>query len=187
MRALAHPLRLRLVELFAQCPRTPKQAAALLGVPPTRLYHHVHALEHAGLIRLRETRPKRGASEKYYEVPPETKQEGLVHPPASAGPAGLRQRVALAAAGLEVTRRDLAAAFARAGSAPPRGAPLLARVLLPSTAAAERIRADLVELLRRYAAPAPPGEECVTAPTGDEDRWALTLILLPSGPPPDPR
>lgn len=68
VRALAHPLRLRLLELFAQQPRTAKQAAEVLGEPPTRLYHHVAALERAGLIRLKETRQNRGTTEKYYEA-----------------------------------------------------------------------------------------------------------------------
>src|SRR5205809_1154808 len=47
VRALAHPLRLRLIELFASGPLTAKQAAQKLGQPPTRLYHHVATLERA--------------------------------------------------------------------------------------------------------------------------------------------
>src|SRR5258706_7216648 len=65
LRALAHPLRLRLFELFAEAPRTTMQVAVVLGEPPTRLYHHVNALERAGLLRLRGARPNRGAIEKY--------------------------------------------------------------------------------------------------------------------------
>src|SRR5436305_2339439 len=68
MRALSHPLRLRLLELFAERPRTTKQAAEALGEPTTKLYHHVAALERAGLVRLRETRQNRGTTEKYFEV-----------------------------------------------------------------------------------------------------------------------
>ena len=55
------------MELFAEAPRTTKQVAELLGQPPTRLYHHVAALEGAGLLRLTETRKNRGAVEKWYE------------------------------------------------------------------------------------------------------------------------
>src|SRR3954469_553299 len=68
MRALAHPLRLRILELFAEAPRTTKQVADMLGQPPTRLYHHVAALERAGLLVLKETRPNRGVVEKWYEA-----------------------------------------------------------------------------------------------------------------------
>src|SRR6478736_3180843 len=68
MRALAHPLRLRILEVFIERPRTTKQVADLLGEPPTRLYHHVAALERAGLLRLTETRKNRGTTEKWYEA-----------------------------------------------------------------------------------------------------------------------
>src|SRR3954447_5228118 len=69
MRALAHPLRLRILELFAETPRTTKQVADLLGQPPTRLYHHVAALERVGWLELRETRKNRGTIEKWYGTP----------------------------------------------------------------------------------------------------------------------
>jgi DNA-binding transcriptional ArsR family regulator len=68
VRILAHPLRLRLLELFAEAPRTTKQAADRLSLPPTRLYHHVAALERVGLVRVRETRRNRGTIEKHYEA-----------------------------------------------------------------------------------------------------------------------
>src|SRR5262245_41605335 len=68
LRALAHPLRLRLVEEFAGTPRTTMQVPAAMGEPPTRLYHHVNALERAGILTLARTRQVRGTTEKYYEV-----------------------------------------------------------------------------------------------------------------------
>src|SRR5580765_7854502 len=68
LRALAHPLRLRLLEEFAGSPRTTMQVAATMGEPPTRLYHHVNALERAGILKLARTRQVRGTTEKYYEV-----------------------------------------------------------------------------------------------------------------------
>lgn len=68
LRALSDPLRLRILEAFAHGARTTKQVAGSLGEKPTKLYHHVDALEAAGLVRLVETRPKRGTLEKYYEA-----------------------------------------------------------------------------------------------------------------------
>jgi len=65
MKVLAHPLRIRILELFCE-ERTTKQVAGLLGQPPTRLYHHVAALERVGLVRLARTQQRRGALEKYY-------------------------------------------------------------------------------------------------------------------------
>src|SRR5688572_2801024 len=65
MKVLADPLRIRILELLCE-ERTAKQVAEILGQPPTRLYHHVAALERVGLIRLARTRQRRGALEKYY-------------------------------------------------------------------------------------------------------------------------
>src|ERR1044072_3070450 len=66
LRALAHPLRLRMMELFAESPKTTKQVAELLGQPTTRLHHNVAALERSGLLVLKETRQNRGTVEKWY-------------------------------------------------------------------------------------------------------------------------
>ena len=68
IRVFAHPLRARLVEAFAEKPRTAKQAAEIIGQKPTKLYHHVEALERVGLIKLVKTRKKRGTLEKYYRT-----------------------------------------------------------------------------------------------------------------------
>ncbi|MEE8077473.1 MAG: helix-turn-helix domain-containing protein [Pseudomonadales bacterium] len=69
VKALAHPLRMRIIEtLAASEPMTTKQVAESLGEKPTRLYHHVALLEKAGLIRLTHTRQNRGTTEKYYEA-----------------------------------------------------------------------------------------------------------------------
>jgi DNA-binding transcriptional ArsR family regulator len=65
VKVLADPLRIRILEAFCE-ERTTKQVAELLGEKPTRLYHHVDALEKVGLIRLSRTRQNRGTLEKYY-------------------------------------------------------------------------------------------------------------------------
>jgi DNA-binding transcriptional ArsR family regulator len=67
VRALADPLRVRIVEAMRKGPRTTKQVADAFGEKPTRLYHHVDALERAGILRLVGTRRNRGTLEKYYE------------------------------------------------------------------------------------------------------------------------
>ena len=66
LKVLADPRRIRILELLGDEERTTKQVAEILGEPPTRLYHHVAALERVGLIRLARTRQSRGALEKYY-------------------------------------------------------------------------------------------------------------------------
>ena len=66
VKALADPLRMRIVEALRSGPRTTQQVADASGETPTRLYHHVEALERAGILRLVETRRNRGTLEKYY-------------------------------------------------------------------------------------------------------------------------
>lgn len=43
-------------------------AAALGDEAPRNLYHHVHRLHAAGLIRLVRTEPRRGTVEKFYRA-----------------------------------------------------------------------------------------------------------------------
>lgn len=67
LRVLADPLRVRIIEALAE-ERTTKQVAERIGEKPTKLYHHVDALERVGLIRLTRTRRVRGTLERYYQV-----------------------------------------------------------------------------------------------------------------------
>lgn len=68
VKALSHPLRMRIIEtLGGSEPMTTKQVAEALNEKPTRLYHHVDMLQKTGLIRLTHTRQNRGTTEKYYE------------------------------------------------------------------------------------------------------------------------
>jgi DNA-binding transcriptional ArsR family regulator len=66
VKVLADPLRVRILEELCTEERTTKQVAQRLGEKPTKLYHHVEALERVGLIRLARTRQNRGTIEKYY-------------------------------------------------------------------------------------------------------------------------
>lgn len=64
--ALAHPLRLRVLNLLYDQPHTNQQLAEQLGESPARLHFHVRELARTGLIELVEERPKGGVLEKYY-------------------------------------------------------------------------------------------------------------------------
>jgi DNA-binding transcriptional ArsR family regulator len=66
VKVLADPLRIRVLEALCDGDRTTKQVADALGERPTKLYHHVEALERVGLIRLTRTRRNRGTLEKYF-------------------------------------------------------------------------------------------------------------------------
>ena len=65
IRILADPLRLRILSTLGE-ERTTKQVAEILGEKPTKLYHHVAALERVGLVRLARKRQNRGTVEKYF-------------------------------------------------------------------------------------------------------------------------
>jgi DNA-binding transcriptional ArsR family regulator len=170
LRALAHPLRLRMMELFAESPKTTKQVAELLGQPPTRLYHHVAALERAGLLVLKETRQNRGAIEKWYGGVAQQLQ-------APAGKrvnraAGRQTRRAVAATVLEQAKQEIISLPSGA-----KEAALLARLVVaapPSKIPAIRKRLfETVQSLR--------GEFHLDDKIQDADceRWAVTVAFAP--------
>jgi DNA-binding transcriptional ArsR family regulator len=68
IKALADPLRQRLLREFAQTAQTTKQVAHVLKENPTKLYHHVETLAQAGLLKLVRTQQKRGTTERYYQA-----------------------------------------------------------------------------------------------------------------------
>lgn len=67
MDALAHPLRLKLLDAFRR-PATAKEAAEVLDVPVTRLYHHINQLLEHGLLLVAEERPKGALTERVFCV-----------------------------------------------------------------------------------------------------------------------
>ncbi len=68
LRLIADPLRLRVLELLRQEPRTVTELADLLDVQRTKLYYHVKLLEAHDLIVVDETRLVSGITEKRYRV-----------------------------------------------------------------------------------------------------------------------
>ena len=66
-RALADPLRLRLVEWLMERPRSARELADCAGLPADRLYYHLGQLEQAGLIEVAKYRRlARGKAERVY-------------------------------------------------------------------------------------------------------------------------
>ena len=173
LRALAHPLRLRLLEAFAGAPRTTMQVAAEMGEPPTRLYHHVNALERAGILTLARTRQVRGTTEKYFELA--RKRFGVVRGSKLAG--ALRAPLSgLATMVFDEAKADLSAALARAGTFKAESAPIAVRMLLtipPEQLA--RARKKLLAVLQAIQ------KTCKTdgEPAPDAVRWALTVAFAP--------
>jgi DNA-binding transcriptional ArsR family regulator len=143
LRALSDPLRQRLLEQFAHG-ATVKQAAARLGEPATKLYHHVDQLLAAGLIRIVREEKRRSVIERTFAV---AARRFAVSPSAfgpAGGRAGARERVARAAV------EELLA-----GAADKKGAFRLLRTRVRLTDdSRERLEAELARLLQELDDPA---------------------------------
>jgi DNA-binding transcriptional ArsR family regulator len=69
MRALAHPLRLRILRVTLHRPLTNKQIAQRVGRDPGTVLHHVRALVAAGFLAGQQVRAgRRGALERPYRA-----------------------------------------------------------------------------------------------------------------------
>ena len=68
VRLLSDPLKLRLLQAFAEGPRTTKQVAAELGESVTKLYRHVDALHDSGLLKVVDEKQKRGTIERTFRA-----------------------------------------------------------------------------------------------------------------------
>jgi DNA-binding transcriptional ArsR family regulator len=180
LRAIAHPLRLRILESFAEGPRTTKQVAELLGEPPTRLYHHVAALERAGLLKLKETRKNRGTVEKWFESIARTMSGATTAQVAARGgknSAAATVRRNLARAVLEQSRQEVLTAM----STPDGEKPLLVRLVMVAPLAREL---ELRKRLRDFVKQLQGEFHCAETEVPDEsyERWAMTLTFSPCRP-----
>jgi DNA-binding transcriptional ArsR family regulator len=101
-RALADPLRLRLLEALWLQPRSARELAKLEGLPAERLYYHLGQMEQAQLVRIAEYRPLPGGKvERVYAA-------ATVEPPGDeATPEDLARFLG---AVLQATRADVTSA-----------------------------------------------------------------------------
>ena len=156
------------------------QVAAQLGEPPTRLYHHVNALERAGVLKLVDTRQVRGTTEKYFELA--TKQIGVVQ----REPVTDETRAALGAmtsALFDEARGELLAAMAEPKLLTSQTAPIAFRMLItlpPSRLPALRRRliAIIKDIRREF------GKKKGSRSSKARVQCALTLALAPTLVPP---
>ena len=68
IKLLSDPLKLQLLQAFAEDSKTTKQVAAELGESITKLYRHVDALHDAGLLVITGETPKRGTVERTFRA-----------------------------------------------------------------------------------------------------------------------
>jgi hypothetical protein len=168
-----------MMELFAESPKTTKQVAELLGQPPTRLYHHVAALERAGLLVLTERRQNRGAVEKWYTGVAQQIRAGV----RQKGNAARAARRAIAATVLEQARQEMLAMPFGA-----KEAALLTRlVVVAPPAKIPEIRQWLFDAVQRMRTEFELQDSSNKASEEECERWALTLAFAPVRPPAETR
>jgi DNA-binding transcriptional ArsR family regulator len=85
MKALSHPLRVRMLTLLNQKVASPSELATELGEPLGNVSYHMRFLADLDLVRLVRTEPRRGAVEHYYEAlePPRMSGDDWERLPAS--------------------------------------------------------------------------------------------------------
>lgn len=143
-RALADPLRIRLLELLAVQPRSARELAAVTGRPPNRLYHHLARLEEGGLIEVTEHRRVPGGKVERVYAP------AAVEPPGDA--ASLAENAQFLSAVLEATRADVIAAFQAAEAGENRTITLARGAVRLSERHLAELRAGIEELIENAAA-----------------------------------
>jgi len=166
-RALADPLRIRLFEALWHGPRSAKELAASVDLPPDRVYYHLRQLERARIIEVGEYRPlASGRVERLY------RRVRAEPPQVVASP---QEVAAFLGSVLDASQADISAAFL-AKEAGRRREVYVSRgpVRLTDEALAE-LQAFLDDLRRRFTEP------------DDAGTWAsvlFTLIDLEDRPPP---
>ena len=68
LKAMADPIRIRFVLELLDGPRTVREVAEALDVPPTRLYYHLRILERHGLVKVANRRMVSGIEERSYRA-----------------------------------------------------------------------------------------------------------------------
>jgi DNA-binding transcriptional ArsR family regulator len=85
MKALSHPLRLRMLTLLNQKVASPSELAQELDEPLGNVSYHMRFLADLKMVRLVRTEPRRGAVEHYYEAlePPQISDDDWAQLPSS--------------------------------------------------------------------------------------------------------
>jgi DNA-binding transcriptional ArsR family regulator len=148
-KALADPLRIRLLEWLWERPRSARELAECSGLAADRLYYHLGQLERAGLIEITEHRPlPRGKVERVYAP-------AVVEPPTDA--AGPEEMAAFLGSMLDATRADINAAYRAKQAGQRREVELLRGTLRLDEAGLAELRAHIERLKSRCGETDDPG------------------------------
>ena len=168
-KALADPLRIRLLEWLIEAPRSARQLAGCAGLPADRLYYHLGQLEQAGLIEVAGYRRlDRGKAERIY-APAETEPPGDDADP--------EETAAFLGAMLQATAMDITAAYQARQAGRRREVDLHRGALRLTDQALAELRGHIEQLTARFADP---------AADGTWTRVVLTLVDLQDRPDTDP-
>ena len=148
-RALADPLRIRLLEWLAEEPQSARQLAGCAGMPADRLYYHLGQLEKAGLIEVASYRRlARGKAERVYA-------RAETEPPGDD--ASPEQTAAFLGSVLEATAMDITAAYQARQSGCRREVDLHRGSLRLTDQALAELRGHIEQLAARFADPGADG------------------------------
>jgi DNA-binding transcriptional ArsR family regulator len=148
-KALADPLRIRLLEWLMQAPRSARELAECAGLPADRLYYHLGQLEQARLIEVAQYRRlARGKAERVY-APAQTEPPGD-----NADP---EETAAFLRSALEATAMDVTAAFQAKQAGQRREVNLHRGALRLTDQALAELRGHVEQLAARFADPAADG------------------------------
>ena len=89
LRAISHPIRIRLLAMLDEEAASPVILASKLNQPLGTIAYHVRTLYDLGLLKLVSTRQRRGATEHYYKTTghptaPTKRGRGSMRSPSSA-------------------------------------------------------------------------------------------------------
>jgi DNA-binding transcriptional ArsR family regulator len=144
-KALADPLRIRLLEWLMEQPRSARELADCADLPADRLYYHLGQLEQAGLIEVAEYRRlSRGKAERIY-APVEAEPPG--------DDASQQETAAFLGSVLEATAMDIAAAYQAKQAGRRREVDVTRAALRLTDEALAELRGRLTEVAARFAEP----------------------------------
>lgn len=176
LKVLSHPLRLEIMDLLTDEPRTVKQIAASLEISPNKLYYHVNLLEKHGFIKLVEVRIVSGILEKHYRASAYeiTVKDGLLK---RAEPGGEEEITALVESVLDRAKGDITAAL-RVRALSDQELQRSQMILLTKQVSMTKERAlEFSNQLKDLAAEFEQGDEEIEQGSGQ--KYTLTTLLYP--------
>ncbi|MFG1810351.1 ArsR/SmtB family transcription factor [Streptomyces sp. NPDC049040] len=148
-KALADPLRIRLLEALWETPQSVRELAVSADLPADRLYYHLGQLERAGLIEIAEYRPlARGKVERIYAP-------AVTEPPGDAG--SPEEMAEFLGSMLDATRADISTACRSRQAGARREVELHRGALRLTDEALAELRGHIARLATRFGDRDAPG------------------------------